>query len=214
MIRGDLKRRTAMIRLDARSERPERRHFEKDHLHEVIAQRGRLIADGLSVVLGYLAAGQPAIEVFSYGGFEQWDRLVRRPLIWLGMPDPLLTAEALRESDPDLEDARLILGAWFGVVYPSGAAKTSLEILEMGSDANPDLKEALLTICGVKEKPNTRRLGNWLRAHRDRIVTVKIDDVDRQLQLQHAGQDRKGFAQWRVVDLTAESADSAESVSY
>jgi putative DNA primase/helicase len=210
LIQGDLKRRSAMIRLDARTERPERRHFDKDHLAEVIAHRGRMIADGLTIAKAYLAAGEPRVDAFAYGGFEQWDRMVRRPLVWLGQPDPLLTAEGLRESDPDLEASRLMLGAWFGLVSPAGASQTTADLLKLGSEVNPDMRDALQVICS--EKPNTRRLGNWLRGHRDRIVTVKIEGANRQLQLQHAGLDRKGFAQWRVVDL-AESAESAESVS-
>lgn len=210
-IHGDLKRRTVLVRLDARTERPERRSFTKDHLAEVAANRGRLIADGLTVVLAYLAAGAPALDLFAYGGFEVWDRMVRRPLVWLGQPDPLLTAEGLRENDPDLEAARLLLASWYGVVTPAGSARSVAEILRAGSDVNSDLQDALQVICS--EKPNARRLGNWLRTHRDRIVTVTVEGTTRQLQLRQAGVDRKGFAQWRVVDAAAESADPAESFS-
>jgi putative DNA primase/helicase len=210
MVYGDLKRRTVLIRLDARTERPERRRFDRDHLADVLVRRGQMISDGLTIVLAYLADGAPALDLYSYGGFEHWDRMVRRPLVWLDLPDPLLTAEGLREADPDLESSRLLLASWFGIVLPEGRAVTASEILLAGSDSNPDLRDALQIICS--EKPNARRLGNWLRGHRDRIVTTTIDGAARQLQLEQRGHDRKGFALWRVIATPAESADSAESL--
>lgn len=172
-IVGDLKRRVVLIRMDAGEERPEQRTFKRDHLEDVFARRGELIRAALTISLGYLAAGAPSIEgMHPLGGFSEWDRMVRRPLVWLGLPDPMKASEGLREQDPDLEGMRLLLSAWSDVFKD---AATAAEVVAAGMDSktdrehpHPELRDALQMVCS--EKPNTRRLGYWLRAHRDRIV--------------------------------------------
>jgi putative DNA primase/helicase len=195
---GDLKRRVAMIRLDAGIERPEQRTFKRDHLADVFARRGELIRAALTIPLAYLAAGSPPIEgLYPLGGFEAWDRLVRRPLVWMGLPDPLKASESLREQDPDLEATRLLFSAWrtaFG-----DKAVTAVEVVTAGmatqlmsSDrTHPELYDGLQLVCS--EKPNTRRLGYWLRQHRDRIVDG--------MQLRPARPDGHAkVARWQVVN--------------
>jgi putative DNA primase/helicase len=187
---GDLKRRVLMVRLDAGTERPEQRSFTNDHLAAITQCRGEIISDALTICSAYLAAGEPKTAgLYGFGGFEQWDRMVRRPLVWLGLPDPLLAAEGLRDQDPDLEATRLLFSSWeqhIGLDTPVTAAS----ILSSATDVNQDLRDALQLVCS--EKPNGRRLGVWLRAHRDRIVDG--------LQLRQAGTDGHAkVAKWKVV---------------
>jgi putative DNA primase/helicase len=176
-VLGDLKRRVALIRLDAGEERPEQRKFSRDHLEDIFANRGALIAAALSIPLAYQSAGSPAIDgLYPLGGFEQWDAMVRRPLVWLGFPDPLLASEGLREQDPDLDAMRQLFGAWESAF--GSTPKTVAEIVAAGMDTfmepnssgpvHPELRDALQLVCS--EKVNSRRLGYWLRAHRDRII--------------------------------------------
>lgn len=196
-IVGDLKRRVIMIRLDAKTERPEHRAFDVDHLAIVTARRGEIIAHALTIIRAYLAAGAPAVAgLHAYGSFESWDRMVRRPLAWLGLPDPLTTSEALRENDPDLEAMRLLLAAWFSRFgsAPQIAAdvvSAAMETAPMsGERINPDLYDALQIACN--EKPNARRLGEWLRRHRDR----RVDD----LGIQQTGADsHRKVKRWIVA---------------
>jgi len=176
-IVGDLKRRVMLIRMDAKQERPEQRIFTRDHLEYVFEHRGELIRAALEISLAYIAAGSPAIEgLHPMGGFELWDKMVRRPLVWLGMPDPLKAAEGLRQQDPDLEAMRLLFESWRDA-FPSGEATAadvvaaSLATIGFGETMmrlNPDLYDVLQVICA--EKINSRRLAGWLRSHRDRIV--------------------------------------------
>lgn len=173
-IVGDLKRRVALIRMDSGQERPEQRTFSRDHLEDVFARRGELIRAALTLPLAYLAAGAPAKEgLHPLGGFEQWDRMVRRPLVWLGLPDPLKASEGLRDQDPDLEGMRLLLGAWRDAFQdkPLTVAELMAAIAPGGEcDAikRVNLNDALQLICYEKITP--RKVGNWLRAHKDRIV--------------------------------------------
>lgn len=197
-IVGDLKRRVVMIRMDAGTERPEQRSFKRDHLADVFARRGELIRAALTIPLAYLAAGAPAIEgLHPLGGFAEWDRLVRRPLVWLGLPDPLKASEGLREQDPDLEAMRLLFAAWreaFGdkAVTVAEVVAAGMATALMSSDrTHPDLYEGLQLVCA--EKPHARRLGYWLRAHRDRIVDG--------MQLKPARPDGHAkVARWQVVN--------------
>ncbi|MFZ4539638.1 hypothetical protein [Propionivibrio sp.] len=192
-IIGDLKRRVLMIRLDAKTERPEHRAFDRDHLATITALRGEIISLCLTIVAAYLAAGAPKIAgLHNFGGFEQWDRMVRRPLVWLDLPDPLLTSEELREQDPDLEAMRLLYSAWqesFGE-RPVTVAEVISEGASVGQSANEELRDALQLVCA--EKPNSRRLSYWMRSHRERIIDG--------LKLCKSGTDGHAkVAKWKVI---------------
>lgn len=198
-IVGDLKRRVVLIRLDARQERPEQRTFSRDHLETVFERRSELIRAALEIPLAYIAAGSPAIDgLHPLGGFELWDKLVRRPLVWLGMEDPLKAAEGLRQQDPDLEAMRMLFESWCDA-FPSGEA-TASEVVTAGLSTigfgeslmrtNPGLYDALQTVCA--EKINSRRLAYWLRSHRDRITDG--------MRLEQGGVDGHAkIARWKIV---------------
>lgn len=196
---GDLKRRVVLIRMDAKQERPEQRKFERDHLEYVFEQRDELIRAALEIPLAYIAAGSPAIEgLHPLGGFELWDKMVRRPLVWLGMADPLKGAEGLRQQDPDLEAMRLLFESWL-TAFPNGEAtaadvvSASLSTLGFGETmmrTNPGLYDAMQMVCA--EKINSRRLAYWLRSHRDRIVDG--------MRLEQCGSDGHAkIAKWKIV---------------
>ena len=59
-----------------------------------------------------MVAGSPR-QAPPLGSFVEWSALVRDPLIWLGEPDPVLSLETLRESDPRLDSVAAVL-AQFG----------------------------------------------------------------------------------------------------
>lgn len=193
---GDLKRRTILSRLDAQVERPEQRTFDTNHLDDVFSRRGELIRAALMLPIAYLAAGTPTIDGLPpLGGFEEWDQLVRRPLVWAGLPDPLNASDSLREQDPDLAGMRALLSAWHDVFGDKEV--TAAEVLSAGMGSKdlarvpeyPELYDALQVACA--EKPNARRLGTWLRIHRNRIVDG--------LQLEQTKTDpKRKVARWRV----------------
>lgn len=201
-IVGDLKRRVVLIRMDAKTERPEQRTFPRDHLETVFERRGELIRAALEIPLAYIAAGSPAIAgLHPLGGFELWDRMVRRPLVWLGMADPLKAAEGLRQQDPDLETMRMLFEAWL-VAFPTTGEATAANVVSvslstMGRDdpvrLHPALYDAMQMVCA--EKINSRRLAYWLRSHRDRIVDG--------MRLEQCGMDGQKTAKWKIVKIPA-----------
>lgn len=198
-IIGDLRRRVMLVRLDAGTERPEQRKFTRNVIAYVTKRRGSLIRDALTIPLAYLAARSPELpDLTPYGGFSEWDRLVRRPLVWAGFPDPLKPAECLRDTDPDLETTRALFAALrstFGdtpttVQEAISKARENFPRFDGGTEAaHGDLRDAIQGAAG--DKMDSRRLGGWLRRHKDRIVDG--------LQLQQAESDRHAkVARWFV----------------
>lgn len=194
-IVGDAKRRTLLIRLDAQMERPEQRQFEGDILKETHNKRNALLRAALDITKGYLAASCPEINAKPYGSFADWDRMVRRPLIWLGEPDPLLAGEGLRDQDPDLECMRQVFTAWHdeyrhSEVMVSNVVNDGMETFDK-VPRRPELYDALQVACS--EKPNNRRFAAWLRNHKNRIVDG--------FMLTQSGKDGKTkISKWRIVE--------------
>lgn len=197
---GDLKRRVMLIRMDARIERPETRTFDGEpHLDRVVRRRGELITAALTIPLAYRAADSPRLDLQPFGGFEDWDAMVRRPLCWLGLVDPLQATEVLRDQDPDMEVTRAMLTAWYEVFQGNltSAAEVVREGMAVGAAMDvsaptyPALREALLLVSRGKQ-PTATSLGHWLRTHRDRIYDG--------LRVTSGEPDRKGVVRWRVAN--------------
>jgi putative DNA primase/helicase len=205
-VQGDLKRRVTMIRMDARMERPETRDFSGEpHLDKIRRMRGELITAALTIPLAYLAAGSPRVGSTPLGGFEDWDTLCRRPLIWLGLDDPLLASQLLRDQDPDMETTRALMTAWRDVFAGDavGVADVVREGTRVGegfdptAQSKPELNEALLMVTGGRAI-TTSKLGAWLRGHKDRIVSG--------MRIHTPGQDRNGTARWQVLNVQDDAA--------
>jgi len=86
---GDLVRRVLLARMDAGCERPELREFETDALERARSHRAEVIRCALLISRAYCDAGRPKVDAPPTGSFRTWDELVRFPLIWSGLPDPL-----------------------------------------------------------------------------------------------------------------------------
>jgi hypothetical protein len=207
-IQGDLKRRVTMIRMDAELERPELRPFDGEpHLDMILRRRGELIRAALTIPLAYLAAGAPKMKPTPLGGFEDWDRLARRPLLWLGLADPMEASGLLRDQDPDMETIRAVLVAWFDVFAGDAVSAADVvregmalgEGMDVSNPTHPELREALLLVSGGRQ-PTSQKLGYWLRAHKDRIVDGK--------RLSMLKADRNGISRWQLV--TGEAGQSGE----
>ncbi|AZO47233.1 MAG: hypothetical protein E5V66_01905 [Mesorhizobium sp.] len=107
----DVVRRTILCSLDANMERPEQREFKAKPYDLVIADRGRYIAAALVIVRAYVVAGCPD-TLPALASFEDWSRLVRSALVWLGRADPVETQEAARRDDPSKNLFRQFVASW------------------------------------------------------------------------------------------------------
>lgn len=88
--KADTSRRIIVSYLDRPEDRlPHYKHGDADELMEMVQERrGQFATDVLTILLAYQKAGAPRFAR-SYSSYEDWDRHVRQPLLWLGLPDPI-----------------------------------------------------------------------------------------------------------------------------
>lgn len=202
VIRGDLTRRVMMIRIDAGMERPETREYDGDILADLLAARAELIAAAITVTMAYHRAGCPYVSVPPLGGFDRWDRLVRRPLLWAGLEDPLGPTADIRADDPDRTAMVALLSA-MAEVYPDRTV-TAADIIDDAARGaprysgdgyahdHPALHDAVRQVCG--DRVDARRLGYALRRYRGRIA----DGLRLEAQARYGPAKVAG---WRVVSV-------------
>ncbi|WP_315918642.1 hypothetical protein [Mesorhizobium sp. SP-1A] len=165
---GDIVRRTVVCTIDTGLERPEKREFNDKPFDAVLADRGKYVAAVLTIVLAYKAAGFPG-QRRDMASFDEWSKIVRSPLIWLGCADPVATTETARAEDPVLASMTAVMGAWLsavGVDVPLSAGG-----LKERADADPALRAALMSVAGDRAVIDARRLGAWLGKYKGRIVS-------------------------------------------
>lgn len=191
-VRGDLRRRVMLIRLDAKTERPELREFERDFLADVAFRRGELVRAALTIVRAYFTTRQKA-KVTPFGSFEQWSHWCREPVVWLGMPDPLTASQALIEQDPDLKAQRQVFAAWWRLFKNEAVTVSQVVEAAMGGGGvggDGELKGALEVVCN--EKIAVKRVSYWLRRHRERVING--------MRLESAGEDAHSKVEkWKLL---------------
>lgn len=170
-ISGDLSSRALQCYLDPNCERPEERSFETDLHAEVRRRRGELAAAVLTIMRAYHCSGDSLPGLPVYGRFEDWSRLVREPLIWLGLTDPCKSRQNIEAIDAVREQLSALVEAWYAAF--DDRAKTVAEALKQISDGTSleleSLNLAFRAIAGEKEPLNTKRLGHFIAKHDRRV---------------------------------------------
>lgn len=165
VIADDLTRRSIVGRLDAGMEQPYLRKFKRNPFADIIAHRGRYIAAALTIVRAYQVAGRPG-RLPPLASFNEWSDCVRSALVWLGCTDPVVTTQAAHQNDPNRQQAGALFEAWERVY----GLDTEKRAVEVAGTTDPDLREALLDLAGMKNEVSVQHLGYWLRDHADFIV--------------------------------------------
>jgi putative DNA primase/helicase len=193
---GDMNRRVVVCDLDTSMERPETRKFKRDPVAEVMRDRRRYVHAAITILRAHILAGYPGFsaDMEALQSFDDWSRLVRGALVWLGREDPVATTQRVRGQDPDFLSLRNLLVAWrmkLGADSPRGhtvreAIEASQFVQAISSEAitgiagqapfkpapGGDLKEAFMNIAGVRGSNgvDARLLGNWIAKHENRPV--------------------------------------------
>jgi putative DNA primase/helicase len=163
-------------------ERPWQREFKQKPLEMIARDRPKYISAALTITLAYIAAGLPDLPP-DLNGFEQWSRLVRAALTWLGEDDPVLTMESARDSDARLQAKAATLAA-IGELFGFGEdrARTVAQMIEATDPFNglrtllvPEAKqkalgEALMVVARQGKEISPTKLGYWLRQGKGQIV--------------------------------------------
>ena len=195
----DMTRRVILCSLDPDMERPELRTFKSDPFDKVLADRGLYVAAALTVVRAYVVAGCPNPRP-ALASFEDWSRLVRSALVWLGRPDPCDTMNAARDDDPATTNLRQLFHAWDRAVQ--GNANTSSEMAAHANLRGPHndlihsaLNEILTDLASDirtgQIKPKS--LGKYLSNNKNRVIDG--------LKLVEAGKDRDDKILWKVIKI-------------
>jgi putative DNA primase/helicase len=175
-LKGDMVRRAVVCNLEALDERPELRTFKRNVLRTAGANRATYVAAALTIMRAYLAAGAPEV-CGPFGSYEDWSRMVRGPLVWLGEPDPVASVDTSQAEDPELADLRGLCRWWLGDLKLA-EHYSSARLVEIGNEPpvgfNPNpFKDLLLRIAGDKNGDiSTKRLGEWLSRNCGRVVRI------------------------------------------
>lgn len=170
---ADLQRRVITIGLDARCEKPWERTFDCDPLAEVEAERGKWLGIALRAVSDFLKSGHaPALA--SLGSFTEWTRVIRGAVVAAGLPDPVQALGANVADDEERELLARFLYHWQHSRF-FGEARTAralvAEVNDLGGDSHEaGLRYVLEDIAKERGEINLRKVGNWLRGSKGRIV--------------------------------------------
>lgn len=172
---GDMTRRVLLCSLDPQTERPELRKFAHNPFDQVLSDRGKYVAAALTIVRAYVVAGYPD-TLPALASFEDWSRLVRSALVWLGRTDPCETMNKARAEDPITSALTNLFTAWYDAVL--GNAHTVAAVKGVanlndphGALINANLREALMDVAGDRRGGvDSQKLGIFLKRYEGRII--------------------------------------------
>jgi putative DNA primase/helicase len=181
---GDMLRRGLTGRLDTGMEKPWERTFKSEDPVVVFKrERPQLVTAALTLLRAYAAAGRPEMTASPLGGFEDWCRTVRDPLLWLGAADPCLTIESARTADPERQQLEAVLIQWRNVIQND--SRTTREVIAEACRSTPDptatnpnrvaylfpdFRNALLDVAIVRGHVDAGRLGVWLGNNKGKVI--------------------------------------------
>jgi putative DNA primase/helicase len=154
------------------------------HPNDACSWRSRTRSRSRRSVRAYVLAGHPD-ALPSLASFEEWSRLVRSALVWLGRADPCETMEKARGEDPVIAQLNPLLNAWYDTM--SSSPKATGEVIEAaetvnayGNRANGNLYQALLEVAEDRKGGlSSVSLGKYLARHKGRIVNgLKLTVVE------------------------------------
>ena len=183
---GDLWRRVLTARIDPQTENAHQRTFKLDPLAYCRHHRQELVAAGLTLLRGFIAAGRPRATKDKLGSYEVWDDLVRQCVIWLGdqniatvklgqqasapISDPAQAIAKARELDPERQKHAAFLQLAHQLMG-DGRWRTATLIKDASTLDGADLHATLVEIAGTgaSSSINPRILGRWIEKHCDNI---------------------------------------------
>ena len=194
----DDSRRSLLIRLDARCERPEERTgFRVADLRAwTRANRSLLIGACLTLVRAWDVAGQPRYAGPNppLGSFERWTAVMGGILHTAGVPGFLDNRKTHRDrADADGMSWRAIVGAWWDA--HGDAAVTAGDIFPLATELVAD------KMGDGNERSQKTRFGKLLASHVDRVFDGH--------RIERAGAvasgDKRGVALYRLAECEAQN---------
>ena len=179
----DMFRRIILCELDAKTERPEQRTFKRNIETYASEHREKIVNAALTILQAYMQAGCPEIigkdgkTIPKLGSFQDLDSVVRRPLLWLGMPDPVQSQEKVREHNDSRLSHGAFLESWHDFLgsTPYKAKEITQKVTACNQDSDEvkciDFRDCVLDVCRDRQgQPSSRLLGYYLRKHHGVVV--------------------------------------------
>lgn len=166
----DMCRRVVSIRLAPPSSAPATLTYKGRPVETILAKREAYIADALTIIRAWQAAGAPKASVPPIGSFGEWSDLCRQPLLWMGLPDPASSLLEQLRNDPDVASLAAFMEAW---AYEFGERPVQVRKLVQTVELHPDqaLAEAVYDLPVMdRSTVNPSKLGWFLKKNAERII--------------------------------------------
>lgn len=172
-IRGDAVRRVLTIHLDS-GERPETEVHGFDPLEMIAQDLEAYRQDALDLLATFAMVGTARPGMTGYASFEAWNSLVRGCVLWLvdkglaptELDDPLLSMEAAREDDPEVQLREQFTAAWF---ERFGEGPQYLADVHAPFES-VEWREALAEVCTFRGRSEPANLVRWMRSNKGRVT--------------------------------------------
>jgi hypothetical protein len=204
---GDMTRRTLSCYIDSQEERPELRKFERNEtqlIRDVRQRRPELVMAALTMIRARVVSDYVSDDI-PLGSFNEWSRLVRDTLTWLGVGDPVDSMEAVKEGDPVVEELRSVMEAWYDLLGEQavslrelfdlydGDTKKLIKKFNEADDADEKLSKLIETLREVKswrDASELKTIGMWLSSRLSRPINSGAHGI---LTFAKAGRGRLGI---------------------
>lgn len=166
-LQGDVVRRVMSIVLDS-PENPETRLHGFDPRDVVRNNLETYRADILDLLTSYRAAGSPIMSKEGLASFEQWSRLVRNCVMWLGFTDPMATIRQAQSEDSETIQLRRMLHVWFERFGLEPMLLRDLNASPFEGEVAAEWQEVYGSITTYKGRQDPAQFGYWLRRMKGR----------------------------------------------
>lgn len=186
-LEADILRRTVRVRIDS-GVRPTERSFDFDPCDVALRDRMAIAEAACTLLMAYFNDGSPAMTQDDAGGFADWSKMCRHPLLWaqrkgltdlLGwhLTDPATSMMVKAEQlDPELSTLEGFLRAVHALT--GGARFTAKDVVDWfrlgdgaaANDATFDVRETLSEWLPGRRDVSSRTIGSVLVNRHDRHV--------------------------------------------
>jgi hypothetical protein len=162
--KGDMTRRMIRCTIDPKMERPETRKFDNDPVDDAQQGRPNYLAAALTILRAHAVADRPQCDLAPLGSFEQWSRVVRAALVWLGEADPCDTMKDIAGDDEEHETLATLIDAWH-----EAHGTEAMAVAAAAEKLTPDiLRKVAPSPRG--EGYDARRFGWYLKHHARKVA--------------------------------------------
>lgn len=168
-LQGDVVRRVMSIVLDS-PENPESRMHRFDPRAVIRDNLANYRADILDLLTSYRAAGSPLMSKEGLASFEEWSRLVRNCVLWLGYADPMATIRAAQAEDGETMQLRRMLHVWSERFGAEPMLLRDLASSPFEGEVAAEWQEVYGSITTYKGRQDPAQFGYWLRRMKGRKI--------------------------------------------